>query len=227
MYKFKGFTEDEIVELATMCEGARNRGENLSSVFIDFAKKWGRAKGSVRNFYYDLVKECNLDAEFCNRFFGNMPRVNKPLSFSNEETAELVRKIIIGKKLNKSVRKTIFELANGDERLALRYQNKYRNVCKRSPALVGSIAKELGAEEEYLINGKNKKVPEFTLKQLKISINSFVEKIALEVRRENEALKQRIKLVEAERDALRALLKKQGNTTELFFLGDVKEKRVN
>ena len=41
------------------------------------------------------------------------------------------------------MRKAIFEYANGDARLALRYQNKYRSVLKSHRELVDEITREL------------------------------------------------------------------------------------
>ena len=226
MNKFKGFSEGEVKELALAVEDALAVNAKLSTVFEAFAHKYGRAKGSVRNFYYEFVKECEGNVARANKYFKSLPHVNKPVGFSGDEEAWLVRKILIGKKLNKSVRSTISSLAGGDERLALRYQNKYRNVLKNNVALVKKTAEELGVEESEIIACKNKKVAEITLKQLKVSINSFVEKIADDVKKENEGLKSRLLKAESENRLLRALLNKNGSA-EMFVLPNEAGRRVN
>ncbi len=51
--------------------------------------------------------------------------------FKENEETELFKKVLDLKKQTGSVRKAVFALANGDKRLALRYQNKFSNMLKK------------------------------------------------------------------------------------------------
>jgi dihydroxyacetone kinase len=79
-------------------------------------------------------------------------------------------------------------------------------VLKTSPSLVKEIADELGVEEDVYLSSKTTKVPEITLKRLKISINTLVENIAKTARDEANSLKERNRILEAENTALREML---------------------
>ncbi|MBR2969331.1 MAG: hypothetical protein IKC36_05760 [Clostridia bacterium] len=216
MNTIKGFTKEEVRVLAERAQAAKENNQKLSAVFEGFAKDYGRAKGSVRNFYYDFIKMCARDEALSSAFFKTPPSANKIRSFDEGETRFLVRKILIGKKLNKSVRRTIIELSGGDEKLMLRYQNKYRNVVKNQRGLIREIADELGMEEDALVSGRNQKVPDITLKQLKTSINSLVEGIARAAREEKQALSERNRILEAENAVLREVLRNRISTERSF-----------
>lgn len=206
MQTIKGYSEEEVRALAGMAESARENNVKLSAVFEAFARDYGRAKGSVRNFYYDFIRMCSSDEQLSSAYFSKLPKVSRIRSFDEAEARFLVRRILIGKKVNKSVRRTIIELSGGDEKLMLRYQNKYRNIVKSNRALIDEIAAELGMQEESIISGKSKKVPDITLKQLKSSINALVENIARSAKKENVELKERNRALEAENAALREVL---------------------
>ena len=206
MKTLKGFNEGEIRRLTALTEEARRKNRKLAEAFTQFAAESGRAKGSVRNFYYDFVRMCSEDSTLSARFFTSPPTVSHAKAFDGDETRWLIRKILLGKQQNKSVRRTIIELSSGDEKLMLRYQNKYRNVLKNSRGLIEEIALELGMEEAEYASVNTTKVPEITLKRLKSSINMLVENIAASLRRENVTLKESNENLTRENRALRALL---------------------
>ena len=218
MQVIKGFAEEEVLELCSMVNEAKERGEKLSTVFSEFAKKRGRAKGSVRNFYYDFLKLCKTNPVLCEKYFTTLPKVNKIKSFDEAETEFLIRKIIIGKKNNVSVRRTIIEMSGGDEKLMLRYQNKYRNVLKNQREIIYRILNELGLSEEKLIQSSVRRIPEPTLERLKTSINALVENIAKTSNQEKDELKRRNEALERENLFLKNMLKKkQPNSVEEYF----------
>ena len=203
----RGFSKEEITDLAEAGEKAKRENGNLTDVFEEFGKKHGRAKGSVRNFYYEFVRMCNADPILAQRFFSAPPKVSRAESFDDEQTKSLVKEILTGRMQNKSVRRTIIELSGGDEKLMLRYQNKYRNILKNTPALVAETAEEMGAKIEEKSGAVSIKVPDISLKRLKAGINALVESVAKSVREENRLLKRRAEILEQENAMLKAILK--------------------
>ena len=56
MQKINGYTEDEARELIDFVENGKRAGKTLTALFAAFGESHGRAKGSVRNYYYALMK---------------------------------------------------------------------------------------------------------------------------------------------------------------------------
>ncbi len=179
----KGYTDKEIKSLLSAVNAANEKGESLSGAFAAFAKKTGRARGSVRNYYYKLMKDA-AENEYLAEKYGALPclKVNRNVAFSREEEKRLYEKVTEGVKKGKSVRKTVYALAGGDEKLALRYQNKYRNMKKLRDEITDS-------DDIYA--------------SLTEKINGLVERIGLSLRRENEKLKKRIFELKTENEALK------------------------
>jgi len=126
-----GYKESEIFELVNKAEEAKNKGESLGNVFEDFGENTGRAKGSVRNTYYRLLRDSETDDSIRKKYFPDSSlKVCKIIAFDNIEAENLLKKILVGRTLGKSVRKIINEISKKDDRLMLRYQNKYRNMLK-------------------------------------------------------------------------------------------------
>lgn len=200
----KGFTDDELKELASAVENAKATNGKLSAVFDTFAKKTGRAKGSVRNFYYGFVKECEKNDALRSEYFVRLPEISKARAFDNTETEKLVSAVIEGKNNNKSVRRAIIDLAGGNEKLALRYQNKYRSLIRNFPEKFGPVkAGRLDRENVNL-------VPPAAVRRVKAEINALVERIASSVKEENASLKKKTALLQQENLMLKGLLKKLG-----------------
>jgi hypothetical protein len=194
------------------------KNEKLSLVFSKFAKNRGRAKGSVRNFYYDFLKLCRENPVLGEKYFASLPKVNKIKPFDEVETEYLIRKILIGKKNNVSVRRTIIEISKGDEKLMLRYQNKYRNVLKNEREIIYRVLNELGLSEQKLIDTSINRIPEPTIERLKTSINTLVENIAKTSNQEKEELKKQNEILLKENLLLKNLLKNSmPNSIEQYF----------
>lgn len=207
MDKIKGFTRSEVLELAAEAEKAKNGNGRLSDVFDAFAKKHNRARGSVRNFYYEFMRMCDQSPSLSEKYFVSRPPVNRARAFSEDEEKMLVEKILAGRRDNKSVRRTIIELAGGDEKLTLRYQNKYRNILKNDRELISRTAEDLGLQDEELRRACSR-VDENSMRKLKAGINALVENIARSVREECKELKRRNALLENENRMLRTVLGK-------------------
>lgn len=128
----KGFTKFETELLLSEVLKAKEENKSLSIVFEEVAKKTSRAKGSVRNYYYTLIKDDDKKRELEKTISGTTTlTASRAQSFSKEDEDFLFSAICEGKKQGKSVRRIVTEISNGDEKLALRYQNKYRSYLSK------------------------------------------------------------------------------------------------
>lgn len=203
MEKIYGYKMKDVTMLA---EYLKSRGNSsLTSVFIDYAKKHGKAKGTVRNLYYALAKRSVEDEEFCQKYLDGKPlEVSKIVEFNEREEKELIKEILLKKAQGKSVRSTIMQMADGDGKVALRYQNKYRNAIKNKPELIEALMQELkgqGLDVSQLSLDKSSKENQDNsnlIDQLKKEIDGLVMKIAQKIRKENIFLKERVSALEKE-----------------------------
>ncbi len=222
MEKIYGYKEKDVLGLAEFI--LARKGGTLTDAFGEYAQKSGKAQGTVRNLYYALAKKSRDDSEFCQKYLGGEAlSVSEIIEFNEQEEINLVRDITDKKIKGQSVRSAISELANGDEKLALRYQNKYRNLLKNNPELVEKISQEL--LEKQGESHKNSYVRESQVRKLKYEINGLIDKITLNLKKENERLRAKNTLLERENvklrqelglnaypnDALSYFVKKDGN----------------
>ncbi len=140
-FSIMGWSELEIKRLLSF---VLNRGDkSLLSVFDDFASKTGRRPYSVRNFYYKLINLAEKNSEVAKAVnFNKISNNMKNNHFSQNDTKSLLRTLLNNDK-NISVRRACLNLANGDAKLMIRYQNKYRNILKTNIKLVNEVANEL------------------------------------------------------------------------------------
>lgn len=117
----KGFTKTQKKELFTLAKKAKEEGETLCEVFENFAKKYGKASGSVRNFYYKCVSLGEAEGL----------KAKSLVPFSHDDEADLIKRVISERKNTGSLRRALLNIANGDPVLALRYQNKFANLLKK------------------------------------------------------------------------------------------------
>ncbi len=185
----KGFSREEIDILLEEANKAHENGESLTEVFERVSSKFNRAKGSVRNFYYQLMK--SEDKEILEKIKFLKLKVEKNVSFSKNEEEDLVRLVLSEVKKGKSVRRAIIDLSSGDNKKELRIQNKFRNLLKTSPELIERTAKELNIEKKFEKNKKNKNDNlTFLVKKVSVEIDGLVEKIKSKYYEENESLKK-------------------------------------
>ena len=201
MEKIYGYKQQDLIGLAQMIKGNK---KNLSKVFEAYSAQTGKAKGSVRNLYYALVKLSQIDAEFTKKYLDGKPIVaNKIVQFNKDEEDWLIQKIVEKQKEGQSVRSAIIQLANGDVKLALRFQNKYRSALKQ-----GKI-EEIRLGEHFnkaQLQNQAVKIDEEHFVRLKKEIDNLVNKISQKVRKENSYLKVRISFLEAENARLNNIL---------------------
>ncbi len=201
MEKIYGYKEKDIVCLAEFLKLRNN--QSLSKVFESYGEKFGKAKGTVRNLYYAVAKRSAEDSEFCNKYLDGKPlSVGKIIEFGEKEESDLIKKVLIAKLKGRSARSCVMDLAEGDAKIALRYQNKFRNAVKQKPQLIKDITKQL-ANEGYDItklNDRSEKqvISDENFERLKDAINLMVAKIAVRERKENQELKERVSALEKE-----------------------------
>ena len=192
MENLYGFKEKDVLGLCEFLRRKNNRP--LSEVFTEYAESSGKQKGTVRNLYYAMAKKSKEDGEFRDKYFGGKEiKVNKIRSFSDEEAKEVVKSILLKRQEGKSVRRAVGEMSKGDMKLALRFQNKYR-AAMSDEALLESLRKE-GVK----IAPARERKEVLTVKK---EINGLVERIALELRKENAILKEEIAELKRENGAL-------------------------
>ena len=206
MSKINGYTEEEAKSLIGYITEGKQKGKTLSYLFESYALSRGRAKGSVRNYYYALMKNEKADERIVKLLDGTELSVEKIREFTPQETDEAIRSILKEKSKGLSVRKAIFRIAGGDDKLTLRLQNKYRNTLKKEPERIKRIADELGVE--FAVKSPEKRPQntdkEFLRRRLEKEINGLYDRLASALKQENERLR-------AENEKLRKVI---GNREE-------------
>lgn len=131
-----GWTEAEDTLLFDLAEHAQQAGRPLKLVFEELAARTGRRPNSVRNYYYARVK-----AGDCAR--GHTPAF---VPFTQEEAEQLMEAVLSAQANGESVRSCTLRLGGGQQRVMLRYQNKYRALVRTDPALVRRVMERMQHE---------------------------------------------------------------------------------
>ncbi len=198
MNKINGYTEEEARNLVEFIKEGKSKGKTLTYLFETYGLQRGRAKGSVRNYYYTLMKNEKKDERIVKLLDGSSLSVEKIREFTEEETDKVLRSILAEKSKGLSVRRAIFNLSGGDDKLMLRLQNKYRNTLKKNPARIAAIAEKMGLTEEVQrVNAReasNKTRPaladkDFLRRRLENEINALYDRLAQALKAENERLR--------------------------------------
>ena len=209
MNKINGYTEEEAKNLVEYIKEGKRKGKTLTYLFETYGVKHGRAKGSVRNYYYALMKNEKGDERIVRLLDGSELSVEKIKEFTEEETDAALRSILAEKSKGMSVRRAIFNLSHGDDKLMLRLQNKYRNTLKKQPQRIAEIAAELGLGEDAIralqvknTPAKDKNLPdkEFLRRRLENEINALYDRLAQALKAENERLRAENAALTAARD---------------------------
>jgi predicted metal-dependent hydrolase len=140
---------------------------------------------------------------------GSELSVEKIKEFTPEETDAVLRSILKEKSKGISVRRAIFNLSGGDDKLMLRLQNKYRNTLKKQPHMLAEMAREMGLPEEaerVLAPQKNEKAfpdRDFLRRRLESEINALYDRLAQGLKEENERLRQENARLKEEMDGIK------------------------
>lgn len=94
MDKINGYPRSEAEELVRYVGEGRRMGKTLTSLFASYGKAHGRAGGSVRNYYYKLLKTKNAAPLLA----GKNLRAETIVPFTDAETEEMLRSILSERK---------------------------------------------------------------------------------------------------------------------------------
>ena len=195
MEKINGYSRAEAEELVRYVGEGRRMGKTLTSLFASYGKVHGRAGGSVRNYYYKLLKTENAAP----RLEGKGLRAETIVPFTEGETDEMLRSILGERKKGCSVRRAIANVCGGDAKKMLRYQNKYRNMLKKQPDAVRAAARKAGVSIETMPRTAKSDLQ----RRVEAEINALYDRLALSLREENERLKKTIEQLNEENELLR------------------------
>lgn len=195
MNKINGYTEEEATGLIEYIYTGKNAGKTLSYLFETYGKEHSRAKGSVRNYYYALLRSTG-DDRVKNLLKDKDLKAEKILPFTEEETDRILKEILRQKSKGVSVRRAVLNLSHGDDKLMLRYQNKYRNVAMKQPERIEKLMRECGLNGG---DGMRRRIEE--------EINGLYDKLASSLKEENRRLTAMIKRLTDENALLRLQLR--------------------
>lgn len=164
--------KQDIVELFSMVETAKENNGCVKDVFVQFAKNKNRQPNSIRNFYYTSVTQLEKNSNLCKTLKIDISKhnVKKPVQFSINEAQNLNEKIAEQTKKGMSVRKACYVLAKGNLPLMVRFQNKFRVLNKKV------------AENTNVINFPSKKTQKLTdddIKSLFFGLIKLVKQSAI------------------------------------------------
>ncbi len=201
MNKINGYTEEEAKNLVEYIKEGKQKGKTLTYLFESYGLQHGRAKGSVRNYYYALMKNEKGDERIVKLLDGSSLSVEKIREFTEEETDKALRSILAEKSKGLSVRRAIFNLSDGDDKLMLRLQNKYRNTLKKQPQRIAALAAEMGLGEVMQTHykgadnsaeeGNHARLPDrdYLRRKLENEINALYDRLTQALKAENERLR--------------------------------------
>lgn len=199
MEKINGYTKEEAQSLVKfVCEG-KGQGKTLTRIFEEYAKNSGRAKGSVRNYYYALLKSTD-NAEVREILKDTRLKAEDIRPFTDEETDKILKAILNERSRGVSVRRAVLNLAGGDDKLMLRYQNKYRNVLAKQPERIKRLMRDAG----YNVTDDGRKA-------IEDKINSLYDELNASLKEENKRLTAVIKKLTDENFLLRLQVKNLQN----------------
>ncbi|MDE5729817.1 MAG: hypothetical protein K2I20_06595 [Clostridia bacterium] len=196
MNKINGYTEEEAIELVKYINDGKKAGKTLSGLFAGYAQKSGRAKGSVRNYYYALLRSTG-DERVKNMLRGTDLKAEKIMPFTEAETDRILKEILTQKSRGVSVRRAVLNLSGGDDKLMLRYQNKYRNVVSKQPERIERLRRECGLP----------RIDDEVRVRLEDEINGLYERLQATLKEENKRLTTVIKRLTDENALLKLQLK--------------------
>lgn len=209
MSKINAWEDEEIKTLFKFVEIKKSEGVPLIKIFDEFAKKVSRCQKSVRNYYYQEIKNLQDDRQRLKRLGISLENhiAKKSQGFSAEETNLVVNKINNLINNGYSVRKACLTLADGNINKMVRFQNKYRAELKRN-----NYNKSLHQKSDYSVEEtlkttniirlpqKRNVMTDDDIKALFMGIVKLIKKQSMESAKniiENELMASNLKLKKA------------------------------
>ena len=151
---YSRWKDEEVKELFDFIENGRKNNVPLIKLFSQYAHLTGRKPNSVRNYYY-IELEALQEDESRTKKLGidlSIHKKNDQKEFSDDETRELVMKILQMTSKGISVRKACLTLANGDITQMVRFQNKFRTVVVKQKELFDECLSKLQTKDTKYIS---------------------------------------------------------------------------
>jgi len=125
---------------------ARDNRMPIIRAFEAVAQRTGLKSNTIRNYYYRYLhvhedkQTVPVGTAGSN---GDESPIGRP--FTPEETRELMKAMLLAQARGESVRGCANRLSNGDKRILIRLQNKYRSIIAREPDYVNNLINEMAA----------------------------------------------------------------------------------
>lgn len=134
--------------------------------FTDFATAHDLKCETIRNLYYGAVKQYKLKDVF---------KIEKCKHFGAVELKGVMQKLVDEINRTQSVRKACYNVSNGDAKLMLRLQNKYRSILKNNPQYLLEMG--LKIDKKNINNIQNNRNNKSKINEEKTSqnINNFLK----------------------------------------------------
>ncbi|MCL2370073.1 MAG: hypothetical protein FWC80_02450 [Firmicutes bacterium] len=141
----KNWTLENTKFLFDTVKSAKDSNAKLNTAFVDVARKVGKSINSVRNYYYSQSRLLEILPQMAKSLgIDTVTHARKEFEpFKPKEVESLMEYIFSARGRGISVRSAILEHSNGDSKLALRYQNKYRSTVMRHKPLVYKVLNSL------------------------------------------------------------------------------------
>ena len=151
---YSRWKDEEVKKLFDFIENGRKNNVPLIKLFSQYAHLTGRKPNSVRNYYY-IELEALQEDESRTKKLGidlSIHKKNDQKEFSDDETRELVMKILQITSKGISVRKACLTLANGDITQMVRFQNKFRTVVVKQKELFDECLSKLQTKDTKYVS---------------------------------------------------------------------------
>ena len=122
--------DEETLKLFSLVENYKKKNIPLKKAFSAYAEQSGRKENSVRNYYYKILKQIVFTKKNPLKINLKMHRVTVSKSFTKEEEEKVMPAIQRLINSGTSLRNACLQLAGGDVKKMLRYQNKFRTLEK-------------------------------------------------------------------------------------------------
>jgi Mg2+ and Co2+ transporter CorA len=195
MDKINGYTKEEAQSFIRYVCAGKTTGKSLTAIFEGYSALSGRAKGSIRNYYYALLKNTD-DKQVKELLSGTQLKAENVTPFTDEEADKILKAILLSKSKGVSVRQAVLKLSDGNDKLMLRYQNKYRNTLAKQPEKIKQLLKECNLD--YSDEGR---------KKIEDKINSLYDDITSALKADNERLTDLVKKLTDENRLLKLQVK--------------------
>lgn len=219
-----GFDNELMISLIDYLK--QNKNLTLTTVFKNFALKHNKSWGTIRNLYYAIIKKAGEDEDFKKRYLTGVDiSVNKIDKFTNIEEKELIKSIILERSKTRSTRKAVYNLSGGNDKVALRYQNKFRSAIKNNPTLINEVNQELSSLGDSAVLRLCKVTPdtEVAIERVRGEINKLVDRLFLNVKKENSILKKENLSLKEQVEKLTLLVEALKNKTNIGLFTEISD----